>query len=197
MLKLKEINTASNYLSILRLMLAIPFWIMLDHFNEPYFRILVFSLTLFASLTDIMDGYLARRLNQITEFGKIIDPLADKVCISVIIIKLYLMHQIPEYYFLMIIGRDILIFIGGIFLTKVIGKVLPSNMLGKITVLIVGIVIILIMLQVDKTLFYFKAVYGISIILIFGSFSAYVLRALEFLKTNPPNAKDNLEKKDR
>jgi cardiolipin synthase (CMP-forming) len=200
MLKLKEINTVSNYLSILRLLLAIPFWIMLDHFNDPYFRFMVFSLTLFASLTDIMDGYLARRLKQITEFGKIIDPLADKVCIAVIITKLYLIHQIHTYYFLMIIGRDILIFIGGVFLTNILGKVLPSNMLGKITVLIIGIVIILIMLQVDRTLFYFKAIYGMSIILIFGSFSAYVLRALEFLKAKPQkdiivSPKDNSDKK--
>ena len=60
-------------------------------------------------------------------------------------------------------------------------------MLGKITVLIIGLVIILIILHVDKRLFYFKALYGISIILIFGSFSAYVLRALEFLKAKPQN----------
>ena len=185
MLKLKEINTTSNYLSILRLLLAIPFWIMLDHFNDPYFRYMLFALTLFASLTDILDGYFARKMNQITEFGKIIDPLADKVCIAVIITKLFLIHQIPSYYFFMIIGRDILIFIGGILLTKKLGRVLPSNMLGKITVLIIGIVIILIMLQIDRTLLYFKSIYGISIILIIGSFTAYVLRALEFLKAKP------------
>jgi cardiolipin synthase (CMP-forming) len=185
MLKLKDINTVSNYLSILRLFLAIPFWIMLDHFDDPYFRYMLFSLTLFASLTDIMDGYLARKMNQITEFGKIIDPLADKVCIAVIIIKLYLIHQIPSYYFYIIIGRDILIFLGGIFLTKKLGRVLPSNMLGKITVLVIGIVIILIMLQVDKTSFYYKSIYGISLILIVGSFAAYALRASEFLKAKP------------
>jgi cardiolipin synthase len=185
MLKLKEINTASNYLSLLRLFLAIPFWIMLDHFNDSDFRYMLFALTLFASLTDIMDGYLARKMNQITEFGKIIDPLADKVCIAVIIIKLYLIHQIPSYYFSLIIGRDILIFLGGIYLTKKLGKVLPSNMLGKITVLIIGIVILLIMLQVDKTSFYYKSIYGISLILIVVSFVAYALRAYEFLKAKP------------
>jgi CDP-diacylglycerol--glycerol-3-phosphate 3-phosphatidyltransferase len=148
---------------------------------------MLFSLTLFASLTDIIDGYLARKMNQITEFGKIIDPLADKVCIAAIITKLYLIHQIPPYYFFIIIGRDVLIFIGGILLTKKLGKVLPSNMLGKITVLILGIVIILILLQVDKTSLYFKAIYGISILLIIGSFAAYALRAFEFLKAKPQN----------
>jgi len=185
MIKLKEINTASNYLSILRLLLAIPFWIMLDHFDHPNFRYMLFSLTLFASFTDVMDGYLARKMNQITEFGKIIDPLADKICIAVIITKLFLIGQIHSYYFYMIIGRDIMIFLGGILLTKKLGRVLPSNMLGKITVLIIGIVIILIMLQVDKGSLYFKSIYGISLILIVASFAAYVLRAFEFLKAKP------------
>ena len=180
MIKLKEINTASNYLSLLRLLLAIPFWIMLDDF--PSNRYLLLSLTLFASLTDIMDGYLARKMDQITEFGKIIDPLADKICIGVIITKLFLINQLPAYYFFMIIGRDILIFLGGILLTKRLGKVLPSNMLGKITVLVIGIVIILIFLQVDRQSKYYISILGISLFLIIVSFAGYVIRAVEFLK---------------
>jgi cardiolipin synthase (CMP-forming) len=180
MIKLKEINTASNYLSLLRLLLAIPFWIMLDDF--PSNRYMLLSLTLFASLTDIMDGYLARKMDQITEFGKIIDPLADKICIGVIITKLFLINQLPAYYFFMIIGRDILIFLGGILLTKRLGKVLPSNMLGKITVLVIGIVIILIFLQVDRQSKYYISILGISLFLIIVSFAGYVIRAVEFLK---------------
>lgn len=183
MIKIKEINTLSNYLSLLRLLLAIPFWIMLDDFTSN--RYMLFSLTLFASLTDIMDGYLARKMNQVTEFGKIIDPLADKICIGIIITKLYLIHQIPGYYFFMIIGRDILIFLGGIYLTRKLGRVLPSNMLGKITVLIIGIVIILILLQAAKSSVYFISFYYISILLILVSFVGYVIRGIEFLKVKP------------
>jgi cardiolipin synthase (CMP-forming) len=200
-MKFKDINTVSNYLSMLRLLLAIPFWIMLDHFNSPDFRLMLLSFVLFASMTDILDGYLARRMNQITEFGKIIDPLADKVCIGIIITKLFLIHEIPGYYFFMIIGRDILIFLGGIMLTKKLGKVLPSNMLGKIAVLIIGIVIILILLKVDRTIILFKAFYAISILLIIASFAGYTMRAMEFMKAKPQNdfRKDsilNQEKKD-
>ena len=185
MIKLKEINTLSNYLSFLRLLLAIPFWIMLDYYNYPSVRYMLFSLTLFASLTDLLDGYFARKLNQVTEFGKIIDPLADKVCIGIIITKLYLIHQIPGYYFFMIIIRDILIFLGGILVTRKLGRVLPSNMLGKIAVLVIGIVIILILLQADKNSFYFKSIYGLSLILIIVSFAGYIIRGFEFLKAKP------------
>src|ERR1035437_9981742 len=199
MIKLKEINTVSNYLSLLRLLLAIPFWIMLDYF--PSYKYILLSLVLFASLTDILDGYLARKMNQITEFGKIIDPLADKICIGLIITKLFLIQQIPGYYFFMIIGRDILIFLGGIFLTRKLGRVLPSNMLGKITVLIIGIVIILTLLQVDKSSVYFKSIYYISLLLIIVSFAGYVIRGFEFWKAKPQSdfvkgAEDSSEKKD-
>lgn len=200
MIKFKEINTVSNYLSLLRLLLAFPFWIMLDHFNSPDFRYMLFGLVLFASFTDIMDGYLARKMNQVTEFGKIIDPLADKVCIGLIVTKLFLIHEIPGYYFFLIIGRDVLIFLGGIWLTRKIKRVLPSNMLGKITVLTIGIVILLVLLNF-KSAFYFKVVYAISILLIIASFVGYTIRAVEFLKVRPKHdiIKDlmhNLEKKD-
>jgi CDP-diacylglycerol--glycerol-3-phosphate 3-phosphatidyltransferase len=199
MIKLKEINTVSNYLSLLRLLMAIPFWIMLDHF--PSARYTLFSLILFASLTDIMDGYLARKMNQVTEFGKIIDPLADKICIGLIITKLYLIHQIPELYFFMIIGRDLLIFLGGIFLIRKLGRVLPSNMLGKITVLIIGVVIILTLLQLDQSSVYFKSIYVISLLLILVSFTAYAIRGFEFWNAKSKSgisesAKDTSEIKD-
>jgi CDP-diacylglycerol--glycerol-3-phosphate 3-phosphatidyltransferase len=148
-----------------------------------------------------MDGYLARKMDQITELGKIIDPLADKICIGVIITKLFIINQLPAYYFFMIICRDILIFLGGILLTKRLGKVLPSNMLGKITVLVIGIVIILIFLQVDRQSKYYISILGISLFLIVVSFAGYVIRAVEFLKAktkleNSGSAEVASDKKD-
>ena len=178
----KEIYTKSNLLSFLRLLLVIPFWILLDNFSSPAVRYFTFGLCIFAAITDILDGYLARKFNEVTELGKIIDPLADNIAIGVIIIKLYLIGIIPEYYFIMIVGRDLLIFFGGIFITNRIKRVLPSNMLGKITVINIGIVILLFILRVDTSLLIFKMIYGLSIVLIFVSLIGYIIRATEFLK---------------
>ena len=180
--KLKEINTFSNYLSLTRLLLAIPFWIMLDNFIP--LRYYLFVLAVFGALTDFLDGHFARKLNQVTELGKIIDPLADKICIGIIITKLFLIGQIPSFYFYMIIGRDLLIFIGGIYITKKIGKVLPSNMLGKVTVFVIGIVILFIILGIDKGILPYLILFYTSLVLIVGSFLGYLFRALEFLKGN-------------
>lgn len=182
MIKLNKINTVSNYISFLRLLLGIPFWFLLTEFQNPSLRYAAFALTIFASLTDILDGYFARKFNQVTEWGKIIDPIADKVCMGIIILKLFLINEIPGYYLAMILGRDLLIFTGGILVSRKLNKVLPSNMLGKLTVIIIGIVILLIMLQIDRTTFFFKLFYGLSILLIFASLIGYTIRATEFLR---------------
>ncbi len=76
-----KIFNASNSLSFLRLLLVIPAWIAFSNFDKTS-RYTVAAIGIFAAITDILDGYLARKLNQITEFGKIIDPLADKVLVS-------------------------------------------------------------------------------------------------------------------
>jgi CDP-diacylglycerol--glycerol-3-phosphate 3-phosphatidyltransferase len=178
----KEIYTSSNLLSFLRLLMAIPFWILIGNLNEPGIRYIVAALAVIGAVTDVLDGYLARKYNEVTELGKIIDPLADKVAIGAIVIKLFLIGEIPNYYFYLIIGRDLLIFIGGVFVAKKIGRVLPSNMLGKITVSVIGIVVLLIFLSVNRHTFLFEVFYYGSIVLIFVSLFAYVYRAIEYIK---------------
>ncbi|MFZ0456125.1 MAG: CDP-alcohol phosphatidyltransferase family protein [Ignavibacteriaceae bacterium] len=178
----REIYTKSNIISLFRLFLAIPLWFLLDEFNSPHIRYVTFAVCLIASFSDILDGYLARKYNEVTETGKIIDPLADKIAVGAIIIKLYLLGQIPAYYFLIIILRDIVIFLGGIFVAKKIGRILPSNVLGKITVINIGIVILLIILQINGNNLVYKLLYASSIALIFASLVGYIIRAKEFLK---------------
>lgn len=179
----KEFFTISNLLSLLRLFLAIPLWILFDYYNSYIsIKYWIFSLCLFAAFTDILDGYLARKFNQVTEAGKIIDPLADKVAMAVVVIRLAFYGELPFYYLLMIILRDLLIFFGGIYVTSKIGKVLPSNILGKITVLIIGIVVLLTLVQFDKTSIVFMGIYYFSILMIIISFIAYVVRANEYLQ---------------
>jgi membrane-bound metal-dependent hydrolase YbcI (DUF457 family) len=75
-----------------------------------------------------------------------------------------------------------LIFSGGILVSIKLDKVLPSNVLGKITVIIIGIVILLIVLQVNRKEVLFLSFYGLSIILIISSLIAYAVRAFEFFK---------------
>lgn len=177
----KEIFTISNGISLLRFLLVIPFWFLLDDYQSQTIRYVLFGLCLFAAATDMLDGFLARKLNQVTEVGKIIDPLADKTAMALIVVKLFLIGEISGFYFYSIILRDILIFLGGIYVTRKIGKVLPSNKLGKITVLNIGTIILLILIGFPREHLIYLILYYSSIVLIFASFTAYIIRAKEFL----------------
>ena len=177
----KEIFTFSNFLSFSRLLLAVPLWILLDDIHSGSTRMIILVLCLFGALTDVLDGYFARRNNQVTEVGKIIDPVADKIGIAVVMVKLMMIGEIPLYFFIMVVGRDLLILIGGIIVSGKLGRVLPSNVLGKITVISISIVIVLVLLGLEKTNTVFLTFYYLSIFLIFTSLIGYFIRAKEFL----------------
>lgn len=186
MRKFQEIFTLSNLLSLLRLLLSIPIYILLGKLQEsPDYRASVIILSVIAAATDFFDGYFARKFNQITELGKIIDPLADKVLIIVIVWRLFWMKLIPDYYFYSVASRDILIFLGGIVVSKKIGRVLPSNLLGKITVTFISIYLFSVIIGLENSsAFLSKLLLYFSLLLVFASFIGYAIRAKESLVWN-------------
>lgn len=180
---MKDINTLPNYISFFRLLLAIPFYFLLKEIHSDFtIRYYILALIFIAALSDIADGYIARLQNKISEFGKIIDPLADKALVILIVTQLYLSGEIIDIYFWIIVGRDIIIFIGGIWVSKKIGKVLPSNLLGKITVITIGIFIIITISGVSRINFIYHSFFYLSIIMSILSVIGYGLRGYEAIK---------------
>jgi cardiolipin synthase (CMP-forming) len=181
----REIKHIPNLISLFRLLLIIPCTILFrNFFNNESIRYYIVMLCLIAYLSDILDGFVARKTNQISELGKIIDPLADKILVGGIVLNLFFIHQIPVYYLLIILLRDVLIFVGGIIVTKKIGKVLPSNTLGKLTVLSIGLFILINVLQYNSESHFYKIFLYISIMLSIISLAGYNFRAIELLKLN-------------
>jgi len=178
-----QIFNISNSLSFLRLLLVIPAWYAFNYFDQVTSGYIVAGIGIFAAITDVLDGYLARKLNQITEFGKIIDPLADKVLVVFVVLNLYFLGKIPEHYFYMIVGRDFLILVGGLIVSKKIGKVLPSDYVGKATVLSISFFLLMILLNVDNQSIAYLGLYYLSIVLIFVSFINYIIKAIKALRT--------------
>ena len=178
---MNNIFTVSNLISFLRLLIAIPIWFLFDDLENLNTRFTILGLALAAIVTDFLDGYLARKYNEISEFGKILDPLADKIVVAVVVIKMFILNEISAYFFYMVIGRDILIFIGGLLISAKIGKVLPSNLIGKITVTVLSLLLVMIIMQIDRNNFIFESVYYVTLVLIVISFIVYLIRAFEFL----------------
>jgi CDP-diacylglycerol--glycerol-3-phosphate 3-phosphatidyltransferase len=183
-----KIFNASNSLSFIRLLLVIPTWIAFNNFDNITAGYIVASIGIFAAITDILDGYLARKLHQITEFGKVIDPLADKVLVVFIVINLFIIGKLPDYYFYMIVIRDALILIGGLLVTKKIKKVLPSDYIGKATVLIISFVLLMILLNVNQESIPYLILYYTSIVMIFVSLINYIVKAIKVLSDNKNEA---------
>ena len=183
LVKFKEINTASNYLSIFRLLLTIPIYYFVLRI-ETTTGARGWSLILLgvAGLTDYLDGWLARKYNKITEFGKLIDPLADKVLVAVVVLALFNSDQIPDYYFWIIILRDAVIFVGGMLLSKKIGRILPSNLLGKITVFFISLYLFWVIIGFNSPILLGQILFYLSIALSFASVIGYGIRAIETLK---------------
>jgi cardiolipin synthase len=119
-----------NLLSIIRIGLVYP--ILNSVYIGEYISALAFFLI--ASLTDALDGLLARRMEWFTELGKILDPVADKMLVIGTIFVLWANNFIPLYVFIILISRDALILIGAAMHMSFIRDNTPSpNILGKIT----------------------------------------------------------------
>jgi CDP-diacylglycerol--glycerol-3-phosphate 3-phosphatidyltransferase len=176
-----NVFTLPNLLSFIRLLTAVPLYIFLSDLETGANRYYVLIFIFIGFLTDILDGYIARKYDKISEFGKIIDPLADKVAILVIILQLYRHEYIVPLYFWTVILRDILIFTGGIIVSQIIKKVLPSNLLGKITAFSIGLYLLLVIVGLEITLLY-KIVFYISLLLCYLSLIGYAVRAYESIK---------------
>ena len=137
----KEILYVSNLLSLSRFFLTlITILFLVSSLGDKYLYSLVMIIVIWIS--DLLDGYLARKRNEITELGKIIDPLADKFCIIAISIILLVQNVIPLWFVLIIVLRDVIIFSCGLYLKYVKNIVLMSNRTGKISVFIIGLTLL-------------------------------------------------------
>jgi len=103
-----------NYLTLARIVLVpLLVVILLTPLAEDWFGIsgyaLAIAIFLAASLTDILDGHLARRRNQVSNLGKLLDPIADKLLVSAALIVLVEKHLAPAWVVVIILGREFII----------------------------------------------------------------------------------------
>ncbi len=116
---MKKMNLP-NKLTIFRMILIIPFVLLLLGGNGGWFGTLfegtgkavdysALAIFIIASLTDLIDGKIARKYNLVTNFGKFMDPLADKLLVSAAMIALVELKRIPAWIVIIIISREFII----------------------------------------------------------------------------------------
>lgn len=115
-------------LSLLRLLLVPVFLYFLAEGHDAW-ALLVLA---FSSASDFLDGYIARRFNQITRLGQLLDPAADRLYIFAALIGLALRDLVPWWLVAVVVGRDVFMLVVGIVLANFGYGPLPVHLLGKI-----------------------------------------------------------------
>lgn len=133
-----------NKITISRILL-IPIFMIILYLPIPNNEIIALLVFILAAATDGIDGHIARSRNLVTNFGKFLDPLADKLLVTAALVALVGMQRIPSWIVTVIIAREFAV--TGIRLLAVgEGKVIAASMLGKIKTVtqIIGISLLLI-----------------------------------------------------
>ena len=119
-----------NLLTVLRIML-VPVLVVALLGNTPAGDVLAAVVFALASLTDFIDGYLARTRDSITTFGKLMDPLADKLLIVAALISLVSLDRLPAWVAMVIIARELAV-TGLRALAAERGVVIAASWMGKV-----------------------------------------------------------------
>ena len=182
-----RIITLANAISISRIFLAIPLVLLFEDISKGDLEKLwwAFGLIIIIVLTDFLDGFVARKAEEITNFGKLIDPVADKVCMMVVMIYLIISYKLPFLLFLFVLAiRDIFLIIIGVYLMFSQDEVFQSNRSGKwfmgISALMMTLFLFKEPLSIPSSILWMS--YLISILLFAFSTLEYIRRYIRYFK---------------
>jgi len=142
-----KIFNIANFITLSRIA-SIPALIVLLYFNGKTTCIISASIFSLASITDLIDGYIARKFNIVTSLGKFLDPLADKLLVAVAMIMLIPHGWIPAWMAAVIIGREIAVTgLRGIAVVE--GIIIEANQLGKYKTIFQNLALIALIIHYD------------------------------------------------
>lgn len=180
----RKFLTVSNLLSIARAILVVPF-ILVMLSGIPSSRFWGIVILLVAALTDRYDGIIARKYHQETQWGRILDPLADKLGIMAGGVVLLILDLVPLWFVASLVARDALILSGGVYIKAKTGLILPSHLSGKWAVGVFSLTILVILLEAPAVVV--TACIWSSVVMLIVSLGFYVRRFAEVLR---PSARE-------
>lgn len=133
-----------------------------------------------AALTDWLDGRIARKYSSPTEFGKVFDPLTDRIFIALTIIALYAFRQVPPLWAVIVIAvRDVVLVFGGQLIYMKTGERIPVNFMGKFATAVIMFAVVFLILGwgIGAAVFYA----GLFLSLIAGV--SYLAEGFSYLKS--------------
>ena len=138
----------ANKLTMIRILLVPVFLLFITVKNIPYGSIIATVIFIIASITDQLDGYIARSRNQITNFGKFMDPLADKLLVTAALVSLVELKLVASWAVVVILAREFAVS-GLRTLAASNGKIIAASWWGKIKTVTQMVAILLLLLKVN------------------------------------------------
>ena len=105
---LQEFWNLPNMLTLARIF-AIPLFVWLLYDGDPWFSVMAASVFTIAAVTDVVDGFLARRWNMITVTGKLLDPMADKLIVAAALIMMVRLGRVPAWIVIVLLSREFIV----------------------------------------------------------------------------------------
>ena len=171
-----------NKLTLLRVaMIPLLVVCMLVPMGISWQKWIAVALFVLASLTDLADGKIARKYNLITNFGKFMDPLADKLLVCSALICLIELHQIPAWIVLIIIAREFIVS-GFRLVAADQGIVIAASMWGKVKTTVQMIMIILMIADIPQLAILTQIAMWLALILTVISLVDYVAKNRSVIK---------------
>lgn len=165
-------------------MILIPFFVvfMLCNIFGDADKYIAVSIFIVASLTDFVDGQLARRMNLVTNFGKFMDPLADKLLVCAALLCLS-GNIIPVWIVIIIISREFIIS-GFRLIAAEKGVVIAAGIWGKVKTFVSMVMIIVVIIHIDDPLYRYLEYFLIylSLVLTIVSLFDYLIKNMDVLK---------------
>ncbi|NLY77013.1 MAG: CDP-diacylglycerol--glycerol-3-phosphate 3-phosphatidyltransferase [Tissierellia bacterium] len=169
----------ANKITILRV-LMIPIFMLVLLSDLQWNNYIAASIFIIASLTDSLDGYIARSKNQITAFGKFIDPLADKLLVTAALVCLIEMGRVPAWIVIIILAREFTI-TGFRTIAASQGITIAASPLGKIKT--ITQLIAIISLLIDN--YPFRLInFSFDIIMLYISLFFTILSGIDYIYRN-------------
>ena len=160
--------TLSNAVSLLRAVLTLPaVWLIS---LGPDYVWEAFGVVVVMIVSDWIDGWLARWRDEISQWGKILDPLADKVAVGAITVAMVVFKDLPVWLVVVVLLRDVVIFLAGMYLVKRHDVLLSSNFWGKVTTLVLSGLLLAYLWDADALK---PALIGLSVVLLVVSLISY------------------------
>ncbi|NYI61012.1 CDP-diacylglycerol--glycerol-3-phosphate 3-phosphatidyltransferase [Cellulomonas soli] len=140
---------AANVVTVLRIVM-VPFFalaLVVDGGDSPGWRLVATAIFVLAASTDRLDGWLARRSGLVTDLGKLLDPIADKLLIGTALVLLSVLGELPWWITVVILVRELGITVMRFFLLRYL--VLPASRGGKLKTVLQSVAIGLFLLPLD------------------------------------------------